>query len=251
MKKENIILVHSFPTNSKILKGFTKFLNGFSNVYFIDMPGFVREKSPIKKITMENFSKHLEKEIKKLNLKRYFLAGISFGFLVVNNANFDKKCKGILAIEPYINSKELKINILKKSFLFIFLTLINTFYLTNLIWRSKIFYDLLEKTYPKKYLDITIEEINSRTFFKVAKILLMKKEFPNLKNIPYFLLLNLEDKTINSKEVVDFFKKNTEKVNIICENINHYPEDMSYEYFKKSINEKEIKNLIEKMNKTI
>ena len=133
MVKENIILVHSFPTNSKILNGFKEYLDDYFNVYFIDMPGFVLEKKPLAKISIENFSEYLDEEIGRLGLKSYFLGGISFGFLVVNGVKVDSKCKGILAMEPYLNSKMLKMNSGSRLKLLALINFINIFFILKVI----------------------------------------------------------------------------------------------------------------------
>ena len=109
-KKENLILVHSFPTNSILLKGFIGYIDDYFNVYPIDLPGFRKDIKPLQKITIDSYSKFVEEKVKKLNLDDFLIGGISFGFIVVNNAKIDKKCKGIIAIEPYVNSKSLRMS---------------------------------------------------------------------------------------------------------------------------------------------
>lgn len=78
MSKNNLVLVHSFPTNSTLLNGFTEFLEDFFNVYFIDLPGFNIDVSPMKDISFDNYSKFVENKIKQLQLDNYFLGGVSF-----------------------------------------------------------------------------------------------------------------------------------------------------------------------------
>ena len=104
MQKQNLIIIHSFPSNSIILKGFYDFLSDFFNVYPIDLPGFTSDEKPLAKINFQGYRQHVEKEIAHLNLKSYFLGGISFGFAIANACQVDDQCKGFLAIAPYLNN---------------------------------------------------------------------------------------------------------------------------------------------------
>ena len=138
-KKENLFLVHSFPTNSSILKGLVVYLERFFNLYFIDLPGFLNneEDDRKEKISLDYYSNYISQEIKKHNLDSFMIGGISFGFLVANNAEFDvKKCKAILAIEPYLNISYLNIGFVKR---FLYYHLIDRIIKSDLeekIWES-------------------------------------------------------------------------------------------------------------------
>lgn len=44
--RENLVLLHSFPTNSIIFTDLIRYLNNFFVVHFIDLPGFTRSTPP-------------------------------------------------------------------------------------------------------------------------------------------------------------------------------------------------------------
>ena len=73
MTTENLVLVHSFPTNSILLKGLVEFLNDHFNLYFIDLPGFTQKSPPIQQITIDNYSAYVEKYINNLKIDHYIL----------------------------------------------------------------------------------------------------------------------------------------------------------------------------------
>ncbi|PSO45454.1 MAG: hypothetical protein BRC25_02260 [Parcubacteria group bacterium SW_6_46_9] len=114
--EEKLVLVHSFPTNSILLSGLVDYLEDYFNLHFIDLPGFTAE-SPYdgNKITLSHFSEYVEDEIDKLDWDNYIVGGISFGFLVINQADINEnKCQAMIAVEPYLNSKYLHLGFIKK-----------------------------------------------------------------------------------------------------------------------------------------
>lgn len=113
--KPHLVLVHSFPTNSVLLHGLEEFLSDYFSVHFIDLPGFHKDSPPFeRKITLKKFSDYLDQKISELKADKYIAGGVSFGFLVVNNAKLDKRCKAILAMEPFVNTKCLNFSFWKK-----------------------------------------------------------------------------------------------------------------------------------------
>jgi hypothetical protein len=168
------------------------------------------------------------------------LSAGSLGFLVVNNAKLDKRCKGIIAMEPFLNTECLNISFLKQKVYIIFsnlLKLIGFFDLERRIWESNWFNEYLQKEadYPKERVDIIIKHINPRTFFTVASLLLNYKKNPKFHNLPYFLVGNFADKTINFDRAADIFINNLHEVHITSEPIDHYPKDLTKSYFKTRI----------------
>src|SRR5262245_44001214 len=101
MTKENLILIHSFPTNSLLLQGFIEYLNDYVNVYPIDLPGFTQSGPALAKISLNQYTQFVERCIQALAVESYWLGGVSFGFAVVNGVQPDLRCKGFMAIEPY------------------------------------------------------------------------------------------------------------------------------------------------------
>ncbi len=255
MHRPNLLLVHSFPTNSILLKGLNEFLSDYFTVYFIDLPGFHKD-TPAKKgsITLSKFSIYLDEKIKELDLDEYFVGGVSFGFLVVNNAKLDNRCKAILAMEPYINSKCLNTSFLsrrKYAAMSTMLRLVSIMNLERKIWKSEWFSNFLQKEsdYPKDRIDTIIEHINPRTFFKVTRILMNYQKTPKFHSLPYFLIGNFSDDTINFAAVVEVFIKNVHELHITSEPIDHYPKELTKEYFVTRIPKEDISKIISYMNK--
>ncbi len=249
--KPHLLLVHSFPTNSVLLHGLEEFLSDFFIVHFIDLPGFHKNNPPFTgEITLERFSNYFDKKIAGLDVDEYIVGGVSFGFLVVNNAKLDKRCKAILAMEPFVNTKCLNTSFLKQRgyvVMAILLKLIHFFHIEKQIWKSKWFNWVLQKEadYPKERVDTIIQHIDSRTFFSVTSLLLNYNKNPNFHELPYFLIGNFEDKTINFNSVVEVFKKNLRKLHIFSVPIDHYPKDLTKEYFKERIPNENIQSMIE------
>jgi len=219
--------VHSFPTNSIILKGLIEYLNKYCNVYFIDLPGFTKKVPPLKNISLENYSKYLDKKIKSLKIKSYVAAGISFGFLVVNNAKLDKRCKGIIALEPYIDSKSLDMGFLKKS---AYIVLADSLLFLGLG-------ALLKIKIPS--------QIDQKTFLKTSSLILKNNDPIKFKNLPYVLVINKNDGTVNSKYIIKKFNKPSHL--IIHTHMDHYPKNLSKEYFKEMLP----KSMLKKMSSYI
>ncbi len=244
MKKENLVLVHSFPTNTVMLKGLKEFLDDYFNVYFLDLPGFNVNIPPLKNITYDDYSKYLEDYIKKLKLKDYFLGGISFGFLVVNNSKINKRCKGFLAIEPFINA-----NYLKQKFILISLIKIGLFFVTclqlhNKFYNSTLFKKILLLQNPKHRIETMIKTIDGVTFFETLKLLFNTKTIPKFQKKPYILLINSNDNIVNADKTIKLFKKLNNKL-ILKIKSEHYPSDITKKYFQKKINSKVMKQLLD------
>lgn len=236
MRKENIILVHSFPTNSIILKGLKDYLGSYFRIYFIDLPGFTKKARPLADITLENYSGYLDKKIKEIGIKNYVACGISFGFLVINNAEL-KGCSGILAIEPYLNSFSLRMKPLKKILCKLLSDSILFLGLENIMWRkNSIFHREYCKIHNHNHEDsIMFEQVDPKTFFKTAKLLLEDYERPLPHNLPYILMINKKDSVIRGDYTADFFKNRIKKLLIIDTDMDHYPGNLSKKYFRQKL----------------
>jgi len=217
-----------------------EFLSDFFIVHFIDLPGFHRNSPPFDgKISLEKFSQYLDQEIEKLDVDEYIVGGVSFGFLVVNNAKLDRRCKAILAIEPFINSRSLNAS-LRKGYaaLSLLMKILLFFHIEKTIWKAKWFSEYLhnESNYPQERIEMIINHIDAQTFFSVATLLMSYKKEPLFHTeIPYYLIGNFEDKTVNFDSIVEIFKKSISQLNIISVPIDHYPVDPTKKYFEKKI----------------
>lgn len=136
-----------------------------------------------------------------MDVSEYLVGGVSFGFLVINNAKLDKRCKAILAMEPFINTKCLNTSFWKQRLyvaIAIVMKIIHSLRLEKRIWESRWFSEYLQKEsdYPKERIATIIKHIDSKTFFAVAGLLMSYKKNLKFHNLPHFLIGNFADKTI-------------------------------------------------------
>ncbi|MBP9748111.1 MAG: hypothetical protein KBD17_00570 [Candidatus Pacebacteria bacterium] len=248
--KPHLILVHSFPTNSLLLHGLEEFLADFFTVHFIDLPGFHKNSPPLKgEISFKKFSNYFDQKIAELNVDEYIVGGVSFGFLVINNAKLDKRCKAILAMEPFINNECLNMTVWKKMGYIIIsavLKLVHALHVEKMIWGSNWFSKFLqeESGYPIERIDTIIKHIDSRTFFTVTGMLMAYNKNPKFHSLPHFLVGNFADTTINFDKTVEIFIKNLHELHIASEPIDHYPKDLTKSYFKTRIPREHIQRLL-------
>lgn len=249
MDKPNLIITHSYPTNSVILRGLIEYLKNFYNVYFIDLPGFIKTSTPLEQINFKNYADYIDTKINEFNLDSYFIAGISFGFLIINNAKLNKNCKGIIAIEPYTNTQELSINIFSKMTFEVLLELIYRLHISNVAWNSKLVRATLLNTVfarqPRQDMLKTFENIEGRTFVETGRLILENRENCIFhKNLPYALLINDNDNSINAKYLIKLFKRNLKTLKIIHTKIEHFPtEEMNQQYFARELPPKIIQDM--------
>jgi pimeloyl-ACP methyl ester carboxylesterase len=251
--KENLVLVHSFPTNSTLLKGLIEYLEEHFNLYFIDLPGFKKGVPSTKgKVTFEYFSDYVAEQVDKFNLGDFIIGGISFGFLVANNAPIDlKKCKAIIAIEPYLNRKYLHLKFIKR---FVYTHVIDEILehnLTDEFWNSgyaaKILSFITERSTDKT--EVVVKEIDDKVFFQTAKLIMENEKELQFRNIPYVLVINRHDEGIAVDAIVEEFRENTKPLLIKYTDLEHYPEDVSRTYFEQKLPSKEINEIKNWINK--
>ena len=250
MKKPNLVLIHSFPTNSILLKGFIDFLKDYFNVYWIDLPGFIKNIPPLKDISLDNYAKYVQEKIDDLNLEHYWLGGISLGFLVAENVSTDEKCKGMFAVAPCLNSTDLKIPWHIKMMGNIFINIICLMNVHQRIWESISFKHFLSKIgNPPKRIETMLNTINSRTFFETAKLVFKNKNEFQLQQKPSILMINKNDKTLRAGKIMAKFKKDLDKLLIINHTIEHYPKEITKDHFKKNVKEEHMKQIVNFMHK--
>jgi hypothetical protein len=251
-ERENLVLVNAFYTNSILLKGLIDFLKEYLNLYFIDLPGFSKKSPPLKEVTVENFSEYIQKKINELNLGHYIIGGISFGFWVVNNISLsqDKRCKGIIALFPYIDAKSLK---LKKRKKILYSTAVNFLCFTGLsatIWKNKCTqkFAYWYSSYPPDRVKVILEEMDGKTFFETARWILHMNHGVRFHKKPYILIINKDDKTIKYDYCHQVFQDNAEELFVLNSTIDHFPEDLSKNYIQERFDTGDIQRLIAFIN---
>lgn len=246
MKKQLLVLLHSFPTNSIILKGLIEFLSDYFSVFFIDLPGFNNNKIN-EKATFELHVNYVEKEIKKLGVKNYWLGGISFGFLIANKIN-DDNCIGILAMEPFVNNSYLNFSKFKKvTFMVLinFSNFLNNFF--SLLNNRIIEYILIHNWLGKEKTKIILQTMESKTFFETAVYIINYKKSLKFQDKPYILMINKNDKIIDANKTINYFKKHRNLL-ITYNTVEHHPKEITKKYFMENIKKQEISKILDFMN---
>lgn len=235
--KEHLILVHSFPTNSILLNGLTEYMNQFFIVHFIDLPGFVKELGPLPENSFEAYAAFVDAYIARLKIPSYYIGGVSFGFFIINKAKLDKRCKGILAIEPYINRDSLKYGKLAKVFIITSIKIIRFTRMEKILWRPW----LMEKTinvffdYPRERIETVVKEIHPKTFFETAEKIMTEKRIVAFHKKPTVLFINSQDRTVRADFTRKIFEKTAARLLVIDTTVEHFPKELSKEYFDSHI----------------
>lgn len=249
-KKENLILVHGFSTNSFILKGFIDYLKDFFNVYPIDLPGFNKNDPSSSNASVKNYAEYVEQKIKELRINNYILAGVSFGFYIVNTVPIDKKCKGIFAMEPYTGIDGLKMATLKEKIYNELLKVIIDLNLSDFLWKNKYLPKILHLLtgHPLKEIGEIIDQIDAETFFKTAELILETHDECKFKEIPYILAINKNDNVIQYKYILNLFRKNAKHLFVMYTEVEHFPKEMTSKYFRERIKDSDMYGLIRWLN---
>ncbi len=241
-KKLNLVLINGFGSNGEIIKGVLDTLSEFYNVYFLELPGSVKHIT-LKKYTTKNFIDYFQKEINKLKLKEYILGSLSFGFPLSNELKIDKKCKGILAIEPYLDKKYTHMSLIKRSLFILLIKSICFFKIYHLIWETNLFKKALFKLGYNETIIKCIWKLDPKPYFETGKLVLTYTHKPNFHNLPHVLMINEHDNMINAEKTIETFKHNVKNLLIIKTTVPHYPDKMG----KNSILQKVHKNNLQKM----
>lgn len=245
MSKPNLVILHSFPTNSILLQGLKEYLSDFFEVYIIDLPGFVKTRPPLKVISIENYAHYVESKIDSLHLNDYILCGISFGFILLLSMNVNPACKGILAIEPYIGRDSLNSKKHWRYTLAPFISLIDRLHLIDIIWKNSffrhVFTHYLLSDLPSSITTLILNEIDGKTFMRTLYIILTTEQNYNFhSDIPHVLMINKRDSTLNESHMQNIFKKHVKKMMVIESNMPHFPKDLSKTFFSETFSQQEI-----------
>jgi len=209
------------------------------------LPGFTKKERKINKTTINSYTKYLENKINELNLKHYIIGGISFGFVIANSVNLDKKCKGVFAFEPYTNSKSILFNKITVKFLISLIDTVSVFQAQNTIWKNKLFWKLFSRLhFPEKIIPIVKEEIDPETFFEIGKIILKNTKRIKFHSKPYVVLINKYDDIVSPDYTVNLFKKNVKKLLVHELDSVHYPNNLSEKYFEKIFPPEKVEEVI-------
>jgi pimeloyl-ACP methyl ester carboxylesterase len=248
-EKHRLVIIHSFPANSILLKGLYDFLSDFFEVYPIDLPGFVKNIKPLEEITLENYIRYVETEIEKLGIEDYWIGGVSFGFTIANLARNKSRCKGVISITPYLGSSFLNIPLWIRSAYVAIIYLLQVSNLFYKVWYSSFIRKSLLFIYNVeigKKIKIIFDEVDARTFFETLKILLLDKQDRCVFiNRPYVLIINENDETVASEKILRKFEEGTDNLAVVYTTAEHSPDIISKEYFKENVRQEDVTRMID------
>ena len=75
-------------------------------------------------------------------------------------------------------------------------------------------------------------ELDSRTFFKTAALILEHKAEANFKDLPHILMANKNDNTLDYDYIIKTFTKNINLLLVVNTTIDHFPLELTKTYFK-------------------
>jgi pimeloyl-ACP methyl ester carboxylesterase len=246
MEKPVLVLVHSFYANSTLLRGMIEYLEDFFRVHFIDLPGFAGHVPPLARVTIENFSRHVERRIEELGLESYILCGISFGFLVACGVGPNHGCRGLAAIVPYLDARSLKLGWKKRLAYALVTKSAVRFGLAEAVWRSKLVrrFAYWYSVYPPERVDVIFAEMDPVTFFRTGKLILEHRAPFPFRNKPTALILSDQDGTIENDRVREAFAKNLPELLIVDTSLEHYPVRLDKEHFRERFPPADIERII-------
>ena len=235
--RENLVLVNAFYTNSAILQGLIDFLSDTFNVYFIDLPGFAADVPPLEDISVESFAHYVRRRIDGFGLEHFVLGGISFGFLVANRVPVNGECRGIVGIAPYLDRKSLKLRPVKRHSYRLVTGLLSTTRLSRRVWKTRAVRRFAHyySRYPSSRVDMILDHMDGRTFFETGRMILNGRHSSMFHDLPYVLIVNRDDTTIDFEYTTRRFRDSAAKLLIVETKIDHYPREISKEYFRERI----------------
>jgi hypothetical protein len=220
-----------------LLRGLTDYLDDFFRVHFINLPGFTKGVSPLKEISLEGYCGFVETRIEELALDDYIAAGVSFGFMVVNGIQHKESCQGILGILPYMGPSSLRQNGLKRRYYRMVVKAVCQFGVWDAMWRSRMVrrYFSRTKEYSPEVLSTILDQIDPRTFFETALLLLSDDREQVFQKRPYVLLPSKSDETIDYECIHRLAANGGDHVLVMDLDVEHYPPDLSRAFFESRI----------------
>jgi len=244
--KENLVLVNAFLTNSLVLRGLIDYIGKYFRVHFIDLPGFVRDIPPLSEITLENYASYVRCRINELDLDSYLLGGISFGFAVVSHLEPGERCRGVVAIAPFLDSRSLNLGLFKKSAYSLLVRLTLALDLPSKVWNHRLFHRAFHwySDYPADRVESLLTEMEGRTFFETARIILTQRRPCRFQDLPHVLILSHSDRTIKNAPLLELFERKIERLKVVHAGFDHYPLEVSEDYFQSRFSQQDIHDII-------
>lgn len=237
LTKINLVVISGFGVNSIILKEYIRYLEEFFNVYFIDLPGFTKTTKILSTVSIDSYVEYIEREMEKIPWSNFWLGGMSFGFYLANRAAVDKRSLGYFAIEPYVGETGLSLGKPKELFFDALVKSLVKLGVSSEIWESSSFPKILKlfSGCSTEEAAEMLKDIDSKTFFQTAQLLLEDHEETIFRKTPYALFINENDTSVNGRYIQTLFEKNVKDLFIVPITTDHYPKEITVSYFKEHI----------------
>jgi pimeloyl-ACP methyl ester carboxylesterase len=233
-EKDDLVLVHSFYANSLLLHGLGDFLSDDFNVHFIDLPGFAPHEPPLPEVSLESFASHIESRISGLGLGCFYIGGISFGYSVIGRVRLPPECLGVLAIFPFLGSRSLAMRRRKKLVYRVVVNAMGASGLGGPLWNSPILerFAFWWSKYPPARVRLILDQMDGRTFFDTARIILNNGDGAKFPPLPHVLILNPSDTTIRADYCERMFEERVKDMCVVRTDLDHYPLEPTADYFR-------------------
>ena len=250
LEKENLVLVNSFYSNSHLLSGLIEFLEDYFTVHFIDLPGFIGHVPPLETISLETFRAYVRERIEDLDLPRYILGGISFGFLVVSGLPVDPRCLGITAIVPFTHRDALNLGARKMTAYSFVTKTVSALNLGSWAWSSPCVRRFARwySIYPPERVDAIFDQMDGRTFFETGKLIMETRDLGPFQDLRTVLIISERDTTLNNGPITDIFRRRVDELKIVTTSIEHYPNNLDKDYFRENFREENVREIIRFFN---
>jgi hypothetical protein len=90
--------------------------------------------------------------------------------------------------------------------------------------------------------------MDGKTFFETGRLILRHRQASVFQGIPYVLIANQEDGTIHYEYLVRIFRENAQDLLLINTSLDHYPQEISKEYFKAMFRPEDLEKIVSYIN---
>jgi len=245
-----VFLIHSFPTNSILFEGMVEFFSPQLKVITINLPGFHKDVPVLSKkdITFDSFAAYVSNKIEEFGYSDYWIAGTSFGYSVLTHMDLKDECRGVFAIEPFLDHHHIAIGFLERNLYKLVFRMVSWLSLEGRLFSSKYFTSHLAlKGVREDYADIIREHVDPATYFKVADILIRTHQPLPPQKRPHALIYNPNDATIKGVTTEEYFKNAGINLLEIVTTLPHFPERLEADYYASHIPQSQVEEVVDFM----
>lgn len=240
LKNPALLFLHGFHGNARELSSISQYLAQIFCVYSPNLPGFGVSSDLGMSFNVDNCAILMEKFLKKLGLKSFYLGGISLGGTIVTKMFLSAvgKVEGIILLHPLFCGDHIKMNPSQRKKILSFITVMQNPLLAKTIVPFIFYNDFLLKFILQKFSETKITPQNMGTRIRCIRSCGPMTYISGLKSLltcslvqsklmshKMLLFLNPSDSIIDPKKTHLAFHKlfpKTKKVNLVME--NHHPE---------------------------